>query len=112
MAIQANDYIAKLPKKRRERIRRRAEELAAEEMTLRELRKARERSQVKLGKELGINQAAVSKLERRTDMYLSTLRGLVEAMGGSLEIVACFPDRPPVKIVQFESLEADDFDKR
>jgi len=105
MAINAEDYIARLPKSRREAIRKRAEELVAEELTLRELRDARQRSQVEIAKKLGIKQAAVSKLERRADMYLSTLRRLVEAMGGSLEIIARFPDRPPVKISQFETLD-------
>jgi len=106
MAINAKDYIAKLPKTRRHVIRKRAEELIAEELTLRELRDARRRSQAEIAKKLGIKQAAVSKLERRADMYLSTLRKLIEAMGGSLEIVARFPDRPPVKISQLEALGA------
>ncbi len=53
---------------------------------------------------LHINQSAVSKLERRTDMYLSTLRSYIEAMGGELEIIARFPDRA-VRITQFEALD-------
>lgn len=108
MAIDSKKYIAKLPKRRQAAIRKRADELIAEEMTLRELRDLRERSQVELGERLGIKQAAVSKLERRADMYLSTLRNFIEAMGGSLEIVARFPDRPPVKITQLKSLDDDD----
>lgn len=107
MAINSKDYIARLPKRRREAIRKRGEELVAEELTLRELRDVRHRSQVEIAKKLGIKQAAVSKLERRADMYLSTIRRLVEAMGGSLEIIARFPDRPPVKISQLESLDDD-----
>jgi transcriptional regulator with XRE-family HTH domain len=62
------------------------------EMPLQELRQAKELSQEKLAAELHVNQAAISKLERRTDMYISTLRGYIEAMGGELEIVARFPD--------------------
>jgi transcriptional regulator with XRE-family HTH domain len=107
MAIHAKDYVAKLPKMLREAIQKRGDELIAEEMTLRQLREVRERSQVELGRKLGIKQAAVSKLERRADMYLSTLRKLVEAMGGSLEIVARFPDRPPVRISHLESIDSD-----
>ncbi len=107
MAINAEDYIARLPKSRRDAIRKRADELVVEELTLRELRDARRRSQVEIAHKLGIKQAAVSKLERRADMYLSTLRRLVEAMGGSLEIIARFPDRPPVKISQLEALDDD-----
>ena len=62
------------------------------EMPLHELRKAQQMSQDTLAKALNINQAAVSKMERRTDMYISTLRNYIRAMGGELEIVATFPD--------------------
>lgn len=62
------------------------------EMTLDQLRMARELTQVNLAKVLGVNQAAISKLERRTDMYLSTLGTIIEAMGGYLHIEAVFPD--------------------
>jgi ribosome-binding protein aMBF1 (putative translation factor) len=70
------------------------------EMPLQELRKARALSQEQLAKELHIKQASVSKLERRTDMYIQTLRGYIEAMGGVLEIKARFPEGI-VKINQF-----------
>ena len=76
----------------------------AEEATLCQLREAREQSQVAAAKQLHIKQAAVSKLERRTDMYLSTLRGYIEAMGGKLEIIARFKDQG-VRINQFEALD-------
>ncbi len=104
MAIKLDDVLAKLPEHRQQAIRERTVELIAEESTLRQLREARERSQEDLAKKLHIKQAAVSKLERRTDMYLSTLRGYIEAMGGKLEIVARFPNQA-VKIVQFETLD-------
>ncbi|MBW7925859.1 MAG: XRE family transcriptional regulator [Burkholderiaceae bacterium] len=61
-------------------------------MPLAELRHAHSLSQQALAERLGINQAAVSKLERRTDMYVSTLRQYIEAMGGELHIVARFPE--------------------
>lgn len=70
------------------------------EMPLNELRQARALSQVKLAETLHVNQAAVSKIERRTDMYISTLRAYIRAMGGDLEIVAKFPDGE-VKIANF-----------
>ncbi len=104
MAIRLDDFVARLPKKEQRAIRKRTAELIAEEATLRQLREARERSQVEVAKQLHIKQAAVSKLERRTDMYLSTLRGFIEAMGGKLEIVAHFPDQS-VRITQFEMLD-------
>ncbi len=106
MAIRLDDYLAKLPEEERQAIQERAAELIAEEATLRQLREARERSQEDVAKELHINQAAVSKLERRTDMYLSTLRSYIEAMGGKLEIVARFPNQA-VRITQFEALDPD-----
>jgi transcriptional regulator with XRE-family HTH domain len=105
VAINARNYLAKLPKARRDAIQARAEELIAEELTLAELREVRRRSQAELAKKLGVQQAAISKLERRADTYLSTLRNLIEAMGGTLEIVAQFPDRPPVRINQLRALD-------
>ena len=63
-----------------------------DEMPLHELRQARGLSQKMLAEMLRIQQPAVAKLEKRTDMYLSTLRSHIEAMGGELEVVARFPD--------------------
>jgi transcriptional regulator with XRE-family HTH domain len=104
MPIRLDDYIAKLPEGDRRAIERRTAELIAEGATLRQLREARSLSQEAVAARLHIGQAAVSKLERRTDMYLSTLRGYIEAMGGQLEIIARFPDRA-VRITQFEALD-------
>jgi DNA-binding XRE family transcriptional regulator len=73
-----------------------AAQLIAEEMTLQELRRARKVTQVHVAKALGIGQDGVSKLEKRADLMISTLRKTVEAMGGSLSLVAEFPDRAPV----------------
>lgn len=81
---------------RRRKIDARAAELVAEEMTLQELRQARKLTQVRLAKTLGITQDGVSRLEKRSDLLLSTLRKSVEAMGGHLSLVAEFPDREPV----------------
>jgi transcriptional regulator with XRE-family HTH domain len=81
---------------RRKKVGARAAQLIAEEMTLRELRRARKLTQVRMAKELGIGQDGVSKLEKRADLMISTLRKTVEAMGGSLSLVAEFPDREPV----------------
>ena len=70
------------------------------EMPLNELREARDMTQVHLAKILRVNQAAVSKMERRADMYISTLRNFIEAMGGQLEINAVFP-HGSVRLTQF-----------
>ena len=71
-----------------------AEKLTAEiaKLPLAEVRKARAMTQVRLAELLQVNQAAISKLEQRSDMYLSTLRSYIEAMGGSLEVRAVFPE--------------------
>lgn len=75
---------------RRARVNAKKEEFRAA-MALHELRKARAMTQKSLGKALDVNQPAVAKLERRTDMYVSNLRAYIEAMGGKLSIVARFP---------------------
>ena len=96
MAVNVNDKIRKLSPARRKKVEARAAQLIAEEMTLRELRKARKLTQVRIAKALGITQDSVSRLEKRSDLLLSTLRKTVEAMGGNLSLVAEFPDRAPV----------------
>jgi len=73
-------------------------------MALDELRQARDLTQVQLAKILRVNQAAVSKLERRADMYVSTLHDFVRALGGELKITAKFPEGT-VEITQFEDVK-------
>ena len=106
MATKWRTIREKMDPERQERIRKRTDELLAE-LPLQELRQARALSQQELAEVLGLNQATVSKLERRTDMYLSSLRRFVEAMGGELEISASFPDGR-VRIQLFEDLEEED----
>ena len=96
MAVSVDDKIRKLSTAQRKKVEARATELIAEEMTLRELRKARKLTQVRMAKRLGITQDGVSRLEKRSNLLLSTLRETVEAMGGNLSLVAEFPDRAPV----------------
>lgn len=88
--------IQKLPEKRQKKVKQRAKELMAEELSLRDLRRAREQTQMRVAKELGINQENVSRMEKRSDLLISTLGGYIRAMGGKLSLVAEFPDRPPV----------------
>jgi transcriptional regulator with XRE-family HTH domain len=78
---------------------------ALQEIPLNELRRAREFSQVTLAEALGATQPEISRIEHRVDLYVSTLRRYIEAMGGELEIIARFPDGA-VKINQFEDLAA------
>jgi transcriptional regulator with XRE-family HTH domain len=96
MARTLNQVLATLPVKRRAKIERRVSELA----TLKDLRQAVERTQEELAVSLGVGQDTISRIERRSDMLLSTLRRYVEAMGGTLELVAEFPDRPRMIIDQ------------
>jgi transcriptional regulator with XRE-family HTH domain len=90
-----------MPSARRERIAERVSSTVAA-MSLDELRRARQMTQVSLAESLGVNQGEVSKIEHRTDVYLSTLSEYVEALGGTLEIRAIFPDRE-VRITQFDT---------
>ena len=108
MTVSLEEMMAALDPERRRKIEERAAELIAEEMTLRELRKARKLTQVSVARELGISQDAVSRLEQRSDVLLSTLRRTVEAMGGTLSLIARFPDRPPVELSGIASHETGD----
>ena len=96
MSVSIRDKIAKLDSVQRKRVNDRAAEFIAEEMSLRDLRKARRLTQARVAKTLGITQDSVSRLEKRSDLLLSTLRKTVKAMGGDVRIVAEFPDRAPV----------------
>jgi len=96
MPTNVDDIIKKLSPAQRKKVEARAAQLIAEEMTLRELRHARKLTQVRIAKTLGITQDSVSRLEKRSDLLLSTLRKTVKAMGGKLSLVAEFPDRAPV----------------
>jgi transcriptional regulator with XRE-family HTH domain len=96
MPRNVNDIIKQLSPAQRKKVEARAAHLIAEEMKLQELRLARKLSQERVAKKLGIGQEGVSKIEKRADLMISTLRKTVEAMGGSLALVAQFPDCEPV----------------
>ena len=96
MPVNVNEIIRKLSPAERKKVEDRAAELIAEELSLRDLRKARKLTQARVAKALGITQDSVSRLEKRSDLLLSTLRKTVKAMGGDVRIVAQFPDRSPV----------------
>lgn len=104
MTTTLRSKLKKLPAARRKKINKRAKELIAEEMTLRDLRKALELTQADLSEKLHMKQEAISRLERRSDLLLSTLISYIEAMGGELNITAKFPHRPPVKVTGFEDI--------
>ncbi len=81
---------------RRRKIAARAATLIAEERSLQELRQAHKLTQKRMAEVLGIGQDSVSRLEQRSDLLISTLRGYIEALGGRLSLVAEFPDQEPV----------------
>jgi transcriptional regulator with XRE-family HTH domain len=96
MPVHVNEIIGELSPAERKKVEARAAELIAEEMSLRDLRKARKLTQARLAKILGVTQDSISRLEKRSDLLLSTLRKTVKAMGGDVRIIAEFRDRAPV----------------
>lgn len=104
MAKKFSDLRAQMTPAARAQATAKAQGMLAE-MPLHELRQARGLSQKMLAEVLHVQQPSIAKLERRTDMYLSTLRSHIEAMGGQLEVVARFPDGA-VRISNFSDLDA------
>ena len=107
MPVNIEEKIKKLSPERRKKVEARAKQLIAEEMTLRELRKAHNLTQERLAKVLKIGQEQISRMEQRSDLLFSTLRGYVEAMGGKLVLVVEFPDRQPVIVSGIAELNGD-----
>lgn len=100
------DHVRKqLSAARRKKIAARAATLIAEERTLQELRQAHKLTQKRMAAVLGIGQDSVSRLEQRSDLLISTLRGYVEAMGGRLSLVAEFPNQEPVVLTGLAAIE-------
>lgn len=102
MARKFQELIDRMPPERQERLKKALEEDVAR-MPLEEVRRARQMTQAEVARILGVHQGEVSKIEHRTDVYLSTLATYVAALGGRLEIRAVFPDRE-MCIGQFEGL--------
>ncbi len=97
MSISADKVFQKhMTTEQRHQADLRAKEMIAEYLTLQDLRKARELTQVRMAELLGITQDNVSRLEKRSDVLISTLRSYIEAMGGKLDLTVRFPDRDPV----------------
>lgn len=98
MTNSLNDKIKSLSVDRQKSIQGRANELVTEEMTLRDLRLALKKTQEDLGTALHMKQDGISRLEKRSDMLISTLNKYINAMGGTLKLTAEFPNRPSVEI--------------
>jgi DNA-binding XRE family transcriptional regulator len=101
MAIPYKQVLAEESDETRQWVRQRAAELIAEELNLREIRRLRKLTQARLSKKLKIGQEGVSRIEKRSDLYISTLRGYVEGLGGKLKLVVELPDRAPVTLAGF-----------
>ncbi|KAF3890834.1 XRE family transcriptional regulator [Tolypothrix bouteillei VB521301] len=101
-----------LPEDRKQRIQDRAEELEAEYLCLQELRKAAGLTQAEIARSLRMPQSNVSRLERESDMLLSTLRNYIDAMGGNLTIVVELPNKPPVRLNTLSDLVSQDVDSK
>jgi transcriptional regulator with XRE-family HTH domain len=100
VAKKFSELRAKMSAKSRARSKAKAEQYR-KDMALDELREAQSMTQEHLARVLNVKQSAISKMERRTDMYVSTLQSFVKAMGGELHIEAVFPQGGRVEINQF-----------
>lgn len=98
MVVKLSDMMRRLPKARRQRIAERAAKIRDEIEGLRALRNATTKTQVEIARTLGVSQPSVAKIERQTDMYLSTLRSYVEAAGGKLSLIVDLKDGQRVKL--------------
>jgi transcriptional regulator with XRE-family HTH domain len=106
MGRMLNEIISELPSARQQRIEERYRELKEEVETLRELREIAGKAQADVATALKIKQPSVSKIEKQADMYLSTLRNYVEAVGGELELIVKLPRHPALRLRKIgEALE-------
>ena len=94
--VSLEEMLARESEEFRQSVKQRTAELIAEELNLREVRRLRKLTQVRLSKKLKIGQEGVSRIEKRSDLYISTLRSYVEGVGGELTLMVRFPDQPPV----------------
>lgn len=98
MGRRLDDVIAALPEDRRERVEARFDALRGEVESLGELRRAAGKAQAEIASTLKIKQPSVSKIEKQADMYLSTLKSYVEAIGGQLDLIVRLPSHAPLRI--------------
>jgi transcriptional regulator with XRE-family HTH domain len=99
--VSLEEMLARESEEFRQSVKQRTAELIAEELTLRQIRRLRKLTQARLSKKLKIGQEGVSRIEKRSDLYLSTLRSYLEGVGGELTLMVKFPDHPPVILTGF-----------
>ena len=107
MGKTLDEMIATMSPEAQERIQARYLELREEVESLRELRKLAGKVQGDIATALRIKQPSVSRIEKQTDMYLSTLRGYVEAIGGELELIVRLPSHKPLRLHQLSDVFPD-----
>ncbi|GEP02875.1 XRE family transcriptional regulator [Methylobacterium oxalidis] len=107
MGRSIDDVIAALPEERQNRIDARFHALKDEVESLGELRRLAGKAQAEIAAALRIKQPSVSKIENQTDMYLSTLRSYVEAIGGQLDLIVQLPDHAPIRLERLGDLVAE-----
>lgn len=98
MGRNLDDVVTALPEARRARVEARAQELKDQVEGLGELRRVAGKAQVEIASFLKIKQPSVSKIEKQADMYLSTLRSYIEAIGGQLDLIVRMPSRAPLRL--------------
>lgn len=107
MGRTLDEVLASLSAERRDRVETQFRELKNEVESLQELRRAAGKAQADIASALNIKQPSVSKIEKQADMYLSTLRSYVEAIGGRLDLVVTLPARPPVRLQRLADVTAE-----
>jgi transcriptional regulator with XRE-family HTH domain len=108
MGRRLEDIVAALPATRRERVESRFLELRDQVESLGELRRAAGKAQAEIAAALNIRQPSVSKIEKQADMYLSTLRNYVEAIGGELDLIVRLPSRGPIRIERLRDVTGEE----
>jgi len=104
MTVSLQDMMAHLTPEQRAYIEQRSYEIEKEHLSMQELRKAQSLTQKRMAEMLNIGQENISRLEKRSDLMLSTLTSYIEAMGGHLKLLVEFPGRPPVYLKGFGDL--------
>jgi len=107
MGTSLKKMINSLSSEDQHKVKKRAAELIKEEMTLRELRKLMKMTQEDVAENLHIGQEGISRLEKRSDMMLSTLRKYIHSMGGKIDLVVSLPDKHPIHLSGFCDLDQD-----
>ena len=112
MTTSLDDIVNSFPPERKAKIDSLTKELSQEVVTLRQLRKKQKFTQEDMAQYLGIKQENVSRLERRNNIHLSTLKDYIHALGGKLHLIVEFPNQEPIEIKDCEDIEEKDLENQ